>query len=142
MNGSEQPVFIIDTNGINLMDAQEQHVFRNRSGGKLSRYGIKYILDKYVKSGKESNPLLFTEKISPHTLRHSKAMHMLQAGVPLIYIRDFLGHSSVTTTERYAKADSEIKRKAIERASYNFLPDKKYISREKNELLAWLRTII
>jgi integrase/recombinase XerD len=75
-------------------------------------------------------------------LRHSKAMHLLQANVNLIYIRDFLGHSSVTTTERYAKADSEIKRKAIERASYNFLPDKKYISREKNELLAWLRTII
>ena len=53
-----------------------------------------------------------------------------------------MGHSSVTTTERYAKADSEIKRKAIEKASYNFLPNKKYSGREKHELLAWLRTII
>jgi integrase/recombinase XerD len=69
-------------------------------------------------------------------------MHLLQAGVNLIYIRDFLGHASVTTTESYAKADSEIKRKAIEKASYNFLPDKKYSSREKNELLSWLKTII
>ena len=69
-------------------------------------------------------------------------MHLLQANVNLIYIRDFLGHASVTTTERYAKADSEIKRKAIEKASYNFLPDKKYSSREKHELLNWLKTII
>ncbi|WP_409226867.1 tyrosine-type recombinase/integrase [Gudongella sp. SC589] len=98
---------------INLMDAQEQHVFRNRSGGKLSRYGIKYILDKYVKSGKESNPLLFTEKISPHTLRHSKAMHMLQAGNNIVYIRDILGHSDLNTTERYARADTAMKRDAL-----------------------------
>ena len=69
-------------------------------------------------------------------------MHLLQANVNLIYIRDFLGHSSVTTTERYAKADPEIKRKAIEKASYDFLPDKKYSKKEKHELMAWLRTVI
>ena len=78
---------------------------------------------------------------APH-LRHSKSMHLLQANVNLIYIRDFLGHSSVITTERYAKADPEIKRKAIEKASYNFLPNKKYSGREKHELLNWLKTII
>ncbi len=75
-------------------------------------------------------------------MRHSKAMHLLQAGVNLIYIRDFLGHASVITTERYAKADSEIKRKAIEKASHNFLPDKKYSKKEKSEMLTWLKTII
>ena len=69
-------------------------------------------------------------------------MHLLQANVNLIYIRDFLGHASVTTTERYAKADSEIKRKAIEKASSNILPDKKYSNKEKHELLDWLKTII
>ena len=55
-------------------------------------------------------------KVSPHVLRHSKAMHMLQAGVNLVYIRDFLGHAHVETTEIYAKADTEMKRRAIETA--------------------------
>jgi site-specific recombinase XerD len=51
--------------------------------------------------------------VSPHCLRHSKAVHLLRSGVPLIYIRDFLGHVSVTTTELYAKVDAEQKRKAL-----------------------------
>lgn len=101
---------------INFMDAQEQYVFTNRSGGKLSRSGIKYILDKYVEAGKESNPQLFPEKISPHTLRHSKAMHMLQAGNNIVYIRDILGHSDLNTTERYARADTVMKREALSKA--------------------------
>jgi len=71
---------------------------------------------------------------APH-FRHSKSMHLLQANVNLTYIRDFLGHASVITTERYAKADSEIKRKAIEKASSNVVPDKKYSKKEKHELL-------
>jgi len=117
-------------------------VFSNRNNYKLTRAGISHILSKYVKIAKKNQPKLFPKKVSPHILRHSKAVHLLQANVNLIYIRDFLGHSSVTTTEKYAKADSEIKRKAIEKASYNFLPDKKYSSREKHELLTWLKTII
>ncbi|NQT67644.1 MAG: tyrosine-type recombinase/integrase [Actinobacteria bacterium] len=117
-------------------------VFSNRNNFKLTRAGISYILSKYAETAKKNWPKLFPKKVSPHILRHSKAMHLLQANVNLIYIRDFLGHSSVITTERYAKADPEIKRKAIEKASYNFLPDKKYSSREKHELLNWLKTII
>lgn len=123
-------------------DKINQAVFSNRNNCKLTRAGISYILSKYVEAARKCNPKLFPKKVSPHILRHSKAMHLLQANVNLIYIRDFLGHSSVTTTERYAKADSEIKRKAIERASYNFLPDKEYSGREKHDLIVWLKTII
>ena len=123
-------------------DKINQAVFSNRNNCKLTRAGISYILSKHVEVARRDSPKLFPKKVSPHILRHSKAMHLLQADVNLIYIRDFLGHSSVTTTERYAKADSEIKRKAIERASYNFLPDKKYSGREKHDLLVWLKTII
>ena len=75
-----------------------------------------YILNKYVDLAKEEHPSLIPETVSPHGLRHSKSMHMLQAGVPLIYIRDFLGHSEISTTEIYARCDSEQKRKAIEAA--------------------------
>lgn len=59
---------------------------------------------------------LFPDKISPHVLRHSKAMHLLQSGVNLVYIRDILGHASIKTTEIYARADSKYKREALEKA--------------------------
>lgn len=117
-------------------------VFANRDNHKLTRAGITYILSKHVEIARKKLPELFPKKVTPHILRHSKAMHLLQANVNLIYIRDFLGHTSVVTTERYAKADSEIKRKAIEKASSNILPDKKYSKKEKHELLDWLKTII
>ena len=117
-------------------------LFSNRNNCKLTRAGISHILSKYVEIAKKNCPKLFPKRITPHLLRHSKSMHMLQANVNLIYIRDFLGHTSVTTTERYAKADSEVKRKAIEKASSNFLPDKKYSRKERSELLTWLKTIV
>ena len=89
-------------------------LFSNRKKEKLTRAGIAYILKKYIKIAREKQPDLIPETVSPHGLRHSKSMHMLQAGVPLIYIRDFLGHSEISTTEIYARCDSEQKRKAIE----------------------------
>jgi len=88
------------------------------------------------------HPKLFLGRISPHTLRHSKAMHLLEGGVNLIYIRDFLGHTSVITTEIYAKLNPEIKRKAIEKASPNILPLEKYSEKDKEEMIESLKTII
>ena len=70
-------------------------LFSNRKKEKLTRAGIAYILKKYIKIAREKQPDLIPETVSPHGLRHSKSMHMLQAGVPLIYIRDFLGHSEI-----------------------------------------------
>ncbi len=107
---------LYDRNGIDLAESADQYVFTNRSGDKLSRSGVKYILDKYVEEGRKENPTLFPEKISPHTLRHTKAMHMLQAGNNIVYIRDILGHSDLNTTERYARADTAMKREALAKA--------------------------
>jgi len=101
---------------IDLAVAQERYVFTNRSGQRLSRAGVKYILDKYVDAGRGKDPTLFPETVSPHTLRHSKAMHMLQSGVNIVYIRDILGHSDLNTTERYARADTSMKREALLKA--------------------------
>lgn len=78
----------------------------------------------------------------PHTLRHSKSMHLLEGGVNLIYIRDFLGHTSVVTTEIYAKSNPEVKRKAIESASTNVIPEEKFSNEQKEEMMEWLKTII
>ena len=101
---------------IDISAEQERYVFTNRLGEKLSRSGVKYILDKYVDAGRKRNPTLYPEKISPHTLRHTKAMHMLQAGNNIVYIRDILGHSDLNTTERYARADTAMKREALSKA--------------------------
>ena len=96
-------------------DKGDYPLFTNHQHNKLTRAGIAYILKKYCDAARKDG-LLIPAKISPHILRHSKAMHMLQAGLNLIYIRDFLGHEQIETTEIYAKADTEMKRKAIEAA--------------------------
>lgn len=119
-----------------------QPLFYNKSNEKLTRAGISYILNKYVEIARKKQQDLFPRKVTPHVLRHSKSMHLLESNVNLIYIRDFLGHASVVTTERYAKSNPEVKRKAIEQASPSLLPEEKYSKETKQELLDWLKTII
>jgi integrase/recombinase XerD len=117
-------------------------LFFNKRREKLTRAGLSYILNKYIVIAKIIHPDLFPTKVSPHIFRHSKAMHLLESGVNLIYIRDFLGHASVTTTEIYAKSNPEIKRKAIEQASPNVLPDEKLTKKDKEDILSWLKEFI
>ncbi len=92
-------------------------LFCNRSGVKFTRAGIAYTLKKYADMARSTSPDLIPETVTPHCLRHSKAMHLLQANVNLIYIRDLLGHSEIKTTEIYARADTSLKRQALEKAS-------------------------
>jgi site-specific recombinase XerD len=117
-------------------------LFFNKRGEKLTRAGIAYILDKYVNCARNVRKDLFPAKVSPHTMRHSKGMHLLEGGVNLIYIRDFLGHASVVTTEIYAKSNPEVKRKAIEAASPNVLPPEQYSENQKEEMMEWLKSLI
>ena len=116
-------------------------LFSNRKEEKLTRAGIAYILKKYVKIAREKQPDLIPETVSPHGLRHSKSMHMLQAGVPLIYIRDFLGHSEISTTEIYARCDSEQKRKAIENTCPSITKSETPMWQKDTSLLGWLQSL-
>jgi site-specific recombinase XerD len=75
--------------------ANREPLFFNRHHGKLTRAGIGHILSKYANSARKGESSLIPAKFSCHCLRHSKSMHLLQAGVNLVYIRDFLGHSSI-----------------------------------------------
>ena len=117
-------------------------LFSNKVGNSLTRKGITYILKKYIDIAKLNNPELFCVNISPHGLRHSKAMHLLEAGVNLIYIRDFLGHESVSTTEIYAKANPEVRRKEIEKAPAFVITKSRFSNKNKNELLNFLKQVI
>ena len=83
----------------------------------------------------------FTQPVSPHTVRHTKGMHLLQAGVSLEIIRDFLGHEAVTTTQIYARANLEMKRKALEKiADGSTFPDVPSWNKDSS-LLEWLHAL-
>jgi integrase/recombinase XerD len=114
-------------------------LFFNSRKEKLTRAGINFIVRKYTKMAREENKMIIPEKISCHSLRHSKAMHLLQAGVNLVYIRDILGHVSIQTTEIYARADSKQKRKALEKAYINVNPDEEPMWTKDENLITWLK---
>ena len=120
-------------------EKQNYPLFSNHQRSKLARAGIAYILKKYCDAARKNNPMI-PAPISPHVLRHSKAFHMLQAGINLVYIRDFLGHSCIETTEIYARADTEMKRVAIENANIRIEPDLPDWAQDKS-LMALLMSI-
>jgi site-specific recombinase XerD len=102
-------------NGLDKQWKNQYPLFVNNQHRKLTKEGVAYILNKYVTMTRMKFAGI-PEHVHPHVLRHSKGMHLLQAGVNLIYIRDFLGHVDIRTTEIYAITDTETKRHAIEKA--------------------------
>ena len=96
--------------------AATQPLFRNRRGEPLTRFGVRYLLRKYARVARSAAPTLAAKRVHPHTLRHTTAVHLLQAGVDLVTISHWLGHASVETTNRYAAVDLEMKRAALAKA--------------------------
>ena len=117
-------------------------IFSNSAGNKLTRAGITYILKKYADMARVYDSNIIPDITSCHQLRHSRAMHLLQSGVNLVWIRDLLGHTSIQTTEVYARADSKQKREAIEQASECLTPTQvtgEWI--DNSNLITWLKTL-
>lgn len=112
-------------------------LFFNRFKGKLTREGVAKIVAKYMDAAKTASPEVFPKKAL--LSRHSKAMHLLQSGVNLIYIRDLLGHVDIKTTEIYARIDGEMKRKALENSHKGVVSDKSPEWQSDNELMSWLK---
>ena len=97
------------------MSADQQYVFVNRHGQPLTRDGVAYILQKYASAvAMEERPTLAHKRITPHVLRHSCAVALLQSGTDVTVIRDYLGHASVATTGRYITTNLQMKRDALE----------------------------
>jgi integrase/recombinase XerD len=127
-------------NGLNSPEKSACPLFRNRQGNKLTRVGVRYILQKYAQQARNTHPE-FNQKISPHNLRHTKGMHLLQGGVSLDIIRDFLGHVDIKTTEIYARSNLEMKRAALEKISGSSLTPKIPSWKENKNLLQWLQSL-
>ena len=98
-------------------DRPDAPLFLNAHNRRISRFGVVTILKRHVATAATENPSLATKRISPHSMRHTAAMHLLQSGVELNVIKSWLGHVSITTTSQYIEIDMEMKRKAIERCS-------------------------
>ena len=132
--------YMKDTN-IEPDNISKQPLFVNAHGRKLTSAGLTHIIMMYADKVRENFPALMPERLSPHSFRHSKATHLLQAGMNIIYVRDFLGHSSVKTTETYVRMDSEQKRKALEAAAADIVPQSQTIEvwNDDEKLLNWLK---
>lgn len=120
-----------------IAGTSDRPLFCNRMRSKLTRAGIGYIINKYVQRARLKSPIV-PEKVNPHLMRHTKAMLLLQSGVALIYIRDLLGHVDIATTEIYARADTEMKRKAIVKAYPEIIDNKLPHWTDDGNLLTWL----
>lgn len=94
--------------------ATEDLIFRNARGAPLTRDGVAYVLNKYVHTAAIHAPALRKRRITPHVMRHSCAVALLQAGVDVSVIRDYLGHASVATTSRYISTNLQMKRDVLE----------------------------
>ena len=111
-------------------------IFMDACGNRLTRFGVTHLLRRTVAKAVASQSSLADLRISPHTLRHTTAMQLLQAGVDLAVIRSWLGHVDIQTTHLYLEADVEMKRKALEMANIPAKTPSRY--EPKDEILALL----
>jgi site-specific recombinase XerD len=126
--------------GLDQPTCLDSPLFTNRHRQRFTRMGIWHLIQKYVTLARSACSHL-PEQVSPHTFRHSKAMHLLQAGIPLVIIRDFLGHADIATSEIYARADLDMKRRALEKIATPAAPRSLPSWRDDGALLTWLRAL-
>ncbi len=119
---------------------RDRPLFVNRQRGKLTPEGITFILNKYASRARTESSII-PDNVTPHVFRHTKAMHLLQAGINLIYIRDLLGHVDIATTEVYARIDTELKRKALEKVYPDLISTELPQWNQDEGLLAWLSSL-
>lgn len=116
----------------------DRPLFTNHSGNQFTRQGINHLLGKYADMARILNPSLIPKDTSPHKLRHSTAMALVDKGTELIVVRDLLGHASVQTTEIYAKLSNHRKREAIEGASQKIVDPEEPLWEASASLKEWL----
>lgn len=131
---------LLDEHGQELSSTEQ--IFRNRRGEPLTRFGVRYLLRKYALDASSRTTTLKAKRVHPHVLRHTTAVHLLQAGVDLVTISHWLGHASVETTNRYAAVDLEMKRAAVARARPIGVVDPAVAAwRTDKTILEWLESL-
>ena len=124
-------------------NSADQPIFLNGHGVAMTRFGVRYLLQKYVAAGTHAAPTLAGKRIHPHSLRHTTAVHLLKAGIDLATISQWLGHASLNTTMRYARADIDLKRQALAQVFPEVLAPPKggaFVFRG-DDITGWLRRL-
>jgi integrase/recombinase XerD len=116
-------------------------VFLNRCGHPITRFGIHTLVERYVRKAQIQMPSLATKRISPHTIRHTTATHLLRAGVDINTVRAWLGHVSLDTTNIYAEIDLETKAKALAKCDVGDASKPKPRWRDDPGVMAFLRSL-
>ncbi len=121
-------------------DYGDGFLFYSKNHIKYSRFGINFIIKTLVDKLKILYPRYFKGNYHPHSFRHSKATHLYNNGTPLLYIKDFLGHSTITTTEIYAAPDSKKQRELILKNASEIKIKTNYSNGKKESLDIWLKS--
>lgn len=123
--------------------APEAPLFSNKIGERLTRQGIRYIIRKYSKMVNQAKPGTIEGSVYPHRMRHSKATHLVDSGINIYNVRDFLGHESVATTQIYLTTNPEVTRKAIESVAEKTVPESLdfFTKEERDDLLSFLDSL-
>ena len=118
-------------------------LFSNKSGNRLTRQGIRYILSKYTEMANIKEPDAIIGSVYPHLLRHSKASHLVDGGINIYNVRDFLGHESVVTTQVYLTSNPVVTRKAIESIAAQTVPEsiQHFSAEERDDLMSFLDSL-
>ncbi|OGX13362.1 MAG: hypothetical protein A2351_08810 [Omnitrophica bacterium RIFOXYB12_FULL_50_7] len=125
-----------------ILDKPEAKVFVNSRGESLTRFGIGHIIQTRIAQATSQCPSLAAKKVSPHTFRHTTAMHLLQAGVDLTVIKSWLGHVSLSTTHIYVEIDLEMKRKALSLCrSMGKSAELKRLIKKNHDVISWLSLV-
>ncbi|RWB95787.1 MULTISPECIES: tyrosine-type recombinase/integrase [unclassified Mesorhizobium] len=115
-------------------------VFLGRMKEPLTRFGIHRVVTQYAAMASKTVPTLATKRVSPHTIRHTTAVHLLRAGVDINTIRAWLGHVSLDTTHIYAEVDLEMKAKALAKVDISGLKEPPR-QRSLPSLMAFLKAL-
>lgn len=121
--------------------ADDEPIFVNRYGVPLGASGVRFKLAEYVETAAKIVPSLTSKHVTPHSFRHATAVHLVAAGVDITVIRSWLGHVSLDTTNHYAQANLDTKRKALERLEDTSRTPKPPLWKQDKSILAWLDTL-
>jgi len=131
--------------GARVDGPKDAPVFLNVRGKPVTRYGVHSLVARTAKKAAETMSSLQTKRVSPHTIRHTTAVHLLRAGVDINTIRAWLGHVSLETTNRYAEIDLEMKAAALETCAVRETDGENSartrLWRQDNELMAFLAAL-
>lgn len=119
----------------------EQPIFVNRYGAPLTASGVRFRLRQYVQAAARTVPTLARKRVTPHVFRHTTAVHLVSAGVDVTVIRSWLGHAHLDTTNHYAQANLETKRKALEQVDPTLRPTKPPRWKQDADLMVWLDSL-